>query len=48
MKCIIHFEETCWEPEPEQREMGYRLIATIEEICSEETLLHAGKLKKYL
>lgn len=43
MECDIHHKETCQELDPRNLQKGYRFLAAVREICSENTLLHAGE-----
>lgn len=43
MECEIRQEEICQKHDPRKLQMGYRVLATVREICSEDTLLHAGE-----
>lgn len=43
MECDIHHKEICQGLDPKNLQKGYRLLAALREICSENTLLHAGE-----
>lgn len=45
MQCSYYFEINCSKPNPEQIQVAYRMMVTLEEICAKDTVLHAGKLK---
>lgn len=43
MECDIHHKEVCQELDLRNLQKGYKFLAAVREICSEDTLLHAGK-----
>lgn len=43
IECEIQKEEICQRHDPRLLQLGYRVLATVREVCSEDTLLHAGE-----